>query len=77
MRPWMRFLAIATVVGLVAAIAVHVYDCDVGTHEACLMSQGLLWVYWIVFFVVAGIPVAIIAEVARNVLRRRRQLHEE
>ena len=77
MPAWMRFFAVATVVGLVVAIAVHVYDCDVGTHEACLISQGMLWFYWIVFFVIAGIPMATIIWAIQNWIRRMKAFDEE
>ena len=73
MRPWMRFTLIAAGLSLAVTIAVHVYDCHVGTHEACLMSRGLLWVYWIAFFVIIGVPIAAVIEAIRHALRKVRE----
>jgi hypothetical protein len=70
MQPWMRFLLIAAVVAFAGTIAVHIYDCQTGTREQCLMSRGLLWVYWIGFFVVVGVPVATIEQVVRRALAK-------
>jgi hypothetical protein len=73
MQPWIRISLVAAAVSLVATVAAHVYDCRVGTHEACLMSQGLLWVYWIGFLVVVGVPAATIVEAIRNSRRRKQR----
>jgi hypothetical protein len=66
MQPWIRFLLLAGIVAVVGTVAVHVYDCQTGTREQCLMSRGLLWVYWIGFFVVVGVPLATIDQVVRR-----------
>ena len=49
----MRYAIIAGLLSSLFALGTHIYDCQTGTHEQCLMSQGLLWVYWLGSFLVA------------------------
>jgi hypothetical protein len=56
----MRYAAIAGVLSFLFAVAVHLYDCQTGTHEQCLMSTGLFWVYWLVSFLLAWLVVGCI-----------------
>lgn len=51
----------AAMITLVLALGLHGYDCITGTHEQCLMSRGLLILYWPAFFIIFGIPGAMIA----------------
>ncbi len=63
----MRNFVIAAVSSLLVALGVHAYDCYVGSRDQCLMSQGLLWVYWLGAFFVVGIPIAgIVASISRK-----------
>ena len=54
----MRYALIAGLLSFLFAVGVHLYGCQSGTHEQCLMSVGLFWVYWIASFVVAWAVVA-------------------
>lgn len=49
----MRYAIVAAVLSLVFAVAAHVYDCQSGTHEQCLVSAGFFWVYWVGSFLLA------------------------
>ena len=49
----MRYAIIAGLLSFFIALGIHVFDCQTGTHEQCLMSRGLFWVYWLVSFLVA------------------------
>lgn len=57
----LRNQLIAAAVSLVVALLLHAYDCAVGTHEACLISRGLLWVYWLGVYLIFGVPLALVA----------------
>lgn len=61
MPHWLRNLGFAALAAFVLALAAHAYDCAVGTHEACLISRGMLWVYWTAGFVFVGAPIALSA----------------
>jgi len=61
MPQWLRYLGFAALAAFVPALAAHAYDCVVGTHEACLMSRGMLRMYWTVGFVFVGAPIALVA----------------
>jgi hypothetical protein len=56
----MRYALIAGLLSFLFSIGVHVYDCQTGTHEQCLMSTGLFGVYWISSFLVAWAVIACI-----------------
>jgi hypothetical protein len=61
----MRYALIAAVLSFVFAIGVHAYDCQMGTHEQCLMSEGFFWGYWLVAFLLAWAVVACIGTTIR------------
>jgi hypothetical protein len=42
----MREFVIAVVVALLGALSVVGWDCHVGTHEACLVGQGMFPYVW-------------------------------
>jgi hypothetical protein len=59
----MSIFGIAAILSILGTIALHLYDCSVGTYEQCLMSRGLLWLYFPVMFVFCLIVVALVREV--------------
>ena len=61
----MRSALIAAGLSFALSLALSFYDCQAGTHEQCLMSQGLFWLYWIVSFFFAWLVVASIRATIR------------
>jgi hypothetical protein len=61
MPNWLRHQLIAAAASLVIALVLHAYDCYAGTHEACMISRGLLWMYWFGIYVILGAPLALAA----------------
>jgi hypothetical protein len=53
-----RYVIAAGLLSFLFAVGTHVYDCQTGTHEQCLMSRGFFWAYWLVSFLVAWAVVA-------------------
>jgi len=47
----MSSAGIAAIISIIGAIALHAFDCIVGTHEACLMSRAMIWFYFVLMFV--------------------------
>lgn len=72
----MRYALIAGLLSFLFAVAVHVYDCQSGTHEQCLMSRGFFWGYWIGSFLVA---LAVVASVGVTIrwLREMTKLNDD
>jgi hypothetical protein len=56
-RP-VRFGLASAGIALVAAIALHAYDCQVGTQEACRMSEGMFSFYFVGVFVFSWVVLA-------------------
>ena len=67
----MRSALIAVVISFLCAIGMHVYDCQTGTHEQCLMSKGFFWLYWLVSFLVAWLVVASFSAFIRSLTSGR------
>jgi hypothetical protein len=61
----MRYALIAGLLSFLFSIGIHLYDCQTGTHEQCLMSAGLFWVYWLGSFLLAWGIVASIGTTIR------------
>ncbi len=59
MPTWIRCQAVAAAASLAVALVLHAIDCSLGTHEACLISRGLLSVYWFGVYALAGAPIAL------------------
>lgn len=49
-RRHMRSATIALLIAVLGAVALHLYDCQTGTTDQCLVSRGLVWVYMIALF---------------------------
>ena len=62
----MRYAGIAALASFLFTVGVHIYDCQTGNHEQCLMSQGLSWLYWLVSFLVAWAVVASFGALIRH-----------
>jgi len=58
MPNWLRNQLIAAAVCLVIALVVHGFSCLNSSNEACLVSRGMLWVYWAVAYLFIGGPIA-------------------
>jgi hypothetical protein len=56
---------IAGLLSIAIALGLHFYDCQTGSHEQCLMSTGLLWLYWVLSFLLTWLVVASIRATIR------------
>jgi len=61
----MKSVAMAAIVSILGGVLVHTRDCSVGTHEQCLMSRGLLWLYIVAMFVLFLVVIACANSVIR------------
>jgi len=55
-----RSLPIAFFGAILGAALLVTLDCTTGTHEQCLMSKGLSWMYALALFVVIWIIAALV-----------------